>query len=291
MSIHQVANRLRRSRRALPVAVVVVIAFVLIVAAVTGLACGVVPRGISAVARETVEAAAKVSGRSVAPAAREAAAAELSRGVAVCGDRALLAARNGGLELTEAAARHGPEVWRLSSQVPEGARALALRPDVLLPLARRIGPDVLVVEARTPTLAPAVVEAFGDDAVHVFAHTVPPQDAPRLLGFGRCSADPGTRRLLLDSYRRDPDILNRLDWKVVAATGLSAAMVTGAYRVSGGVQDGLRAVAAEHPHTFRETVSGLLSPVTVPLLVLGLGAAVIALVRLWLRFRPPRSRK
>ncbi len=282
-------NRSLATSTALIVAAVIVVVLGVGTAAVW--ACGAVVRGARALAEETAEVAATAGGRALVPAGREAASMELSRGVAACGDGTLQAARAGGPELAAAATRYGPDVWSLGAAVPAGARALALRPESLVPLAKRVGPDVLTLEARMPTLAPAVAETFGDRAVHVFARAVPPQDAPRLLGFGRCARDPEARELLLRAYQDDPGILGRLDWKIVTATGLSVAMITAAYKVSGGVETGLQTVAAEHPGVFRDTIMSLASPVVVPFLILGIGAAVILLLRLWFRFRPPTHKQ
>jgi hypothetical protein len=137
------------------------------------------------------------------------------------------------------------KVWRIAAKAsPEGARALALRPGELLPLARRIGPEALELEARVSGLPVHVSQQFGDDAVRYFAVQVPAKDATRLVGLAQRADSQATRELLLNTYKdKGAAFLQRLDWKVVLATGLSTAMITGTYKVSDGIQDGLKKVA------------------------------------------------
>ena len=66
---------------------------------------------------------------------------------------------------------------------------------------------------------------------------------------------------------------HHVPWKSIAAGGAAAGTVIAAYKVSNGVEEGLRTVAKEKPEVFHKTVDNLFSPlrwlVGVILLVLG----------------------
>ena len=227
-------------------------------------------------AEAAVEAATRVSGRAIEPAARRIVIESLEHVALSVGDDALRAARNGGLELCEAAAVHGDEIWRIAAKAsPEGARALALRPGELLPLARRIGPEVLELEAKVSGLPVHVSQQFGDDAVRYFAVQVPAKDATRLVGLAQRADSQATRELLLNTYKdKGAAFLQRFDWKVVLATGLSTAMITGTYKVSDGIQDGLKKVADSSPSTFADMMTSPVRWLALPTLLLLLGGVV-----------------
>ncbi len=50
-------------------------------------------------------------------------------------------------------------------------------------------------------------------------------------------------------------------WKIVAAGGAAAGTIIAAYKISDGVEDGIRTVAKEKPEVFADTLSGLTRPV------------------------------
>jgi hypothetical protein len=239
---------------------------------------------------ETLEAASKISGRSLSPAYRKIALAQLRNAVAKHGDEAIVAARKGGLELMEVAGKYGDDVWTLASKTPAGARALAMRPQELLPMTRRIGAEVLELEAKSPGLAKHVVKNFGDDGVRHFAGHVPANDATRLVGYANRADNPATRDLLIEAYKKGgADFLDKLNWKHIMATGLSVAAITAAYQVSDGVQEGLITVSEDSPETFHQTsslaIDRLTAPVVVPAMVLGLGVVCIWLFRYYRKTR------
>lgn len=237
-------------------------------------------RGAAKMIDEAIEVAMKVSGRTLGPAARRAATQQLRQVVLKHGDEALNVARNGGLELLEAAGKYGDDVWTYARHVPEGARALALRADELVPAVRRIGIDVLKVEAKNPGLSSQVVRQFGDDAVRYFSRKVTAQDATRLVGYAKRADTSVTRRALLEAYqKKGTAFLERLEWRQIMAYGLSISMVTAAYQVSDGIQDGLETVSKESPETFFKFGREFSRPFTLPALIFGIGVAVILLVR------------
>lgn len=196
---------------------------------------------------ETVEAAAKRSGRILSKTAETSLGRELVEAAAKYGDDVLPIVREGGLEVLEQGAKHGDDFWRLCKTVPAGSRALALHADELLPLARRIGPEVLQIEARSPGMAARIAGEFGDDAVKLLAKQ--PQDATRLLGYAAKADSPETAKLLYETYAKSPNptgFLERLSWKQIMVSGLSAAAIVAAggsaaamYQVGDGLQEGL----------------------------------------------------
>lgn len=233
---------------------------------------------------DVLDIAAKISGKTLTPAARKAALSQLRNAAAKHGDNAILAARKGGLELMKVAGKYGDDVWNFASKVPAGARALAMRSKELLPLARRIGSDVLRLEARSPGIAKHVVKSFGDDGVRYFAKHVPAVDASRLIGYAGRANTPATRQMLMDYYKKGgTNFLDKLNWKHIVASGLSASMIISAYKVSDGIQEGLKKVAENSPDTFKETfthgIDRVTMPIVTPATLLGIGLTVIWLFR------------
>ena len=57
-------------------------------------------------------------------------------------------------------------------------------------------------------------------------------------------------------------------WKTVAASGAAAGTVIAAYKVSDGVEEGIKTVAKEKPEVFADTLSVLTWPIRCTLLVL-----------------------
>lgn len=139
-----------------------------------------------------------------------------------------------------------------------------------------------------PRLAPAVVSTFGDDAVRVFATRVRPEDAPRLLGYAERADTPATRQLLLSTYQKDASILERLDWKVIMAGGLSAAAILGTGITADGIHDGIQTAVVRDPRTPERILTMFTNPVRLPILLFGLGFGGLLLWRLW-RFLKPRT--
>ena len=204
---------------------------------------------------ETVEAAAKRSGRILSKTAESKLGRELLEATAKYGDDIMPLVREGGLEVLEQGTKHGDDFWRLCKTVPAGSRALALHADELMPLARRIGPEVLQIEAHSPGMATRLAGEFGDDAVKLLAKQ--PQDTTRLLGYAAKADSPETAKLLYKTYANSPNptgFLERLNWKQIMTGGLSSAMIITAggaaaalYQAGDGLQEGLsHPEAAEH---------------------------------------------
>lgn len=201
------------------------------------------------VVEETLEIAAKRSGRVLSKSAEKKLGLELLEIAGKHGDDVMVLVREGGLEVLEQGAKHGDDFWRMCKACPNASRALALHADDLIPLAKRIGPEVLQIESHTPGMATRIASEFGDDAVKVLAKQNP-QDTTRLLGYAAKADTPETAQLLYKTYSQSSNptgFLERLNWKQIMAGGLSASMIvaaggaaTGMYQAGDGLQEGLR---------------------------------------------------
>lgn len=185
--------------------------------------------------REILELASRKSGREIAEvSAREAAEQTLERSAAKFGNKALAAAGDGGLELIEATAKYGDDVMRVAVEAsPAARRQFALDAEKLLPLARRVGPEALEVEAKAPGLAGKFFENFGDSAGKRCAKSVTADDIPRLVQYAERANSQATRNLLLKTYQKDGKTLFEcIPPKLVLAGGLTASMIHVAHRVT-----------------------------------------------------------
>ena len=149
--------------------------------------------------QETLELAAKRSGRVLSKTAKIKLGHEMLKVTEKYGDDVLTLVNKGGLEVLEQGARHGDDFWRLCKEVPEASRSLALHSDELLPLAKRIGPDVLKLEVNAPGLAAKTAQEFGDDGVRFLANQSP-SDVPRLLGYASKADTQATKKILYETY-------------------------------------------------------------------------------------------
>lgn len=213
--------------------------------------------------QEAVKAAARVSGKKLTPAAQQSAVKALSKAAAKYGDDALKVVREGGLEALKQGSRYGDDFWRAARHAePAAIRSLALHTEELLPLARRIGPEFLKLEAKAPGLAARAAALFGDDGVKILAKA-PGDDLSRLIGAAGKADSLQTRNFLLKAYENVPDkekFLSFFNWKNIAATGVSAAAVTLAYKAGGGVEEGLKTLAEKDPESFGKIISGSIAP-------------------------------
>ncbi len=195
---------------------------------------------VGKIVSECVEAAAKKSGRTLSPAAGRAARQALEKCVARYGDDVPKVVSRGGLEAIDGVAKYGDEFVRLAGQSPQAARSLALHADTLMPLARRIGPDFMTLEAKVPGMGAQAVRIFGDEAVPQLIK-MSDDEIMRLISYGARAESPQTAKMLLEaSGKTGGRILEHLDAKRIMAYGLSAAAVTAAYRVSGGAAEAIK---------------------------------------------------
>lgn len=196
------------------------------------------------VAKEVIEAtvdrAATRSGRSLeGAAARRAATEQVGRLAVDHGSDVLKVVEDSGLELLEALPRFGDELLQLAKgATPAARRALALNPDELVPLARRVGMDAIELEARVPGQAANVFRIFGDDGGKTVARTVRTEDLPRIIKYGEMADSSATRKLLLETYQKEgASLFRRIPPKLVLASGLTAAMLYGTHELTKAIRN------------------------------------------------------
>lgn len=214
------------------------------------------------VIQETIEIAAKVSGRVLSRSSGKAAEKILKKVVQQYGDDALKVVKNGGLEAIKQGRKYGDDFWKLAKHAtPQTVRSLALHADELMPVAKRIGPQFIRLENKVPGLASKVASEFGDDAVRYLAKNASPNDVSKLLGFAGRADSPATKNLLFEKYRRGgSSFLKKLDAKKILAIGLTASMITAAYKVSDGIETGIEQVAKNNPETFQNVLGNIVLP-------------------------------
>lgn len=217
---------------------------------------------------ETIEIAAKRSGRVLSPAGKAAAGKALEKAFARYGDDVLKAMQKGGLESLKQGARHGGEFWKICARTtPQGARSLALHGDILMPLVRKHGIQFMELESKVPGLGAKAVDTFGDDAVRMFAKA-PADDVTRMIGYAAKADNPKTVRLLQDAYvKSNGKILDHLNWKHIMAAGLSTAAIISAYKLT----NSMETLAESNP----ELLANMLTSSIHWLLVLLVAAVII----------------
>ena len=99
------------------------------------------------------------------------------------------------------------------------------------------------------------------------------------VSFNLC-AEPGLRRRPPQRIHRTHPVkvcrkpkIQYPPWKVVAAGGAAAGTVIASYKVSNGVEEGIKTVAKEHPEEFSNSLSVLTGPLRwgLPILMCVLG--------------------
>lgn len=193
----------------------------------------------SPIARELVERAVRLGGGEVlerqARATAELAATRAMQRFGRPGAEAII--DQGGLSLLQAGARHGDVVWDLVQRVPAAARYVGAQPERALDLARRLGDEALMLEARLPGAAESAARLFGRERLPVLAQT-PSRDVQRLLGFAEQSTDPALHSALWDRWLgRGARLLDELDKhkKLILTGGLTMAMLDLAFASSDAV--------------------------------------------------------
>lgn len=236
------------------------------------------------VIQETIETAAKVSGRVLSHSSGKAAEKILTKVVQQYGDDALKVVKNGGLEAIKQGRKYGDDFWKLAKHAsPQTVRSLALHADELMPVAKRIGPQFIYLENKVPGLASKVATEFGDDAVRYLAKNASPNDVSKLLGFAGKADSPATKKLLFENYRKGgTSILKKLDTKKILALGLTASMITATYKISDGIETGIEQVAQSNPETFQNVVGNIVLPFQI---LIGILVVLFAwpLFKLWRR--------
>lgn len=212
--------------------------------------------------QETIEIAAKVSGKVMSSSSKKAAELVLTKAVTQYGDDAIKIARHGGIEAIKHGAKYGDDFWRLAKNAsPSGMRSLALHADTLMPSAKRLGNNFIKLESKVPGLASRVVNEFGDNAVAHLAAKASPNDISKLLGYAAKADSPATKKLLFESYKKGGStFLNNLNSKAILTAGLSTAMVVAAYKISNGIEDGIKDISIKNPDVAVKFFSKVVSP-------------------------------
>lgn len=244
--------------------------------------CGLFSSAMAGVIQETIEAAVKISGKSMSRASRQAAVASLKKLASKYGDDALKMVRHGGVEALHLGEKYGDDFLRLAKNAsPRAIRSVTLHADELLPIARKLGKDFMMLEGKVPGLGAKVVAEFGDDTAVMLARNASAGDISKLLGLAVHADSPATRKLLVETYKTGGSkFLEKISWKHIAATGLSAATITAAYKISNGVENGLEIVADKHPETFKDSFVTLAAP-----FAWGITAILLAIPAAWIAKR------
>ena len=92
------------------------------------------------------------------------------------------------------------------------------------------------------------------------------------------------------SSHRISRIHDPVSWKTIAAGGAAAGTVVAAYKISDGVEEGMKTVAREKPEAF----ANILTPFSWPLHIITVAGLVYAGYRIWrwhkTRQKPPTER-
>ncbi len=202
-----------------------------------------------------LELAARVSKRSVGPAAKRAVRPAVEQAVSKNGVRAVRSAvRNGGWDLLEAGAKHGEDIMAMAARVPEAARVLAAHPQRLSALARRYGDDVLRLEAARPGLTQIMRREIPENSLQTLfryggRH---PNQVAQLTAVAQHIPDPKIRAELIAAFIRTQNkprflarLLDRVTWRKILAGGLSASAIIAAAEAGNGVADAARKITPD----------------------------------------------
>lgn len=217
----------------------------------------------------TVETAAKRSGRTLeGAAARKVVVGQVEGLTRTYGDDVLKIVEDSGLEFVEAVPKYGDEIVKLASKSsPQARRVLALNPQELVPLSRRVGVEAIELEAKVPGQAKHVFDLFGEDGGRYVAKSVQTEDLPRLIKYAEKADSDATRRALLEAYKKEgKSLFERIPPKLVLATGLTGAMLYGVHEAS--------EIARDSPDVLGDIVNHATS-------VAGAVALVVILLLLW----------
>lgn len=221
------------------------------------------------IVQETVEIAIKKSGKILSVAAKESIELATQKAATKYGDEILKIVQNGGIEIIEQIGKkNGDEIVKLCIKNPGATRSLALHADELLPLVKICGENFLIVEAKVPGLAKRVFQEFGGDGIKKLT-MANANEISQLIGFAGKTKNITTKELLLQAFEKNGEkFLLALDWKKIMAGGLSIASIISAYKISGGIKDGLLITAENSPETFAQVVTDLSFPVRIGIYIL-----------------------
>jgi len=206
---------------------------------------------------EIIEQLIKRGGKEVVEqSSRKVAAETLERLTKTYGNNVLKIVDDAGFELLEAVPKYGDDIIKISMKTsPEGRRVFAKNIPELFPLAKRIGPEAIELEAKSPGLSKQIFNVFGDDAGKAIAKNVPLEDIPRLLKYAEKADLPATKKLLLEKYNKEGKMLfERVPPKLILYSGLSASMLYGTHQATAPIRAVANAIN-ENPDVAQRAVS------------------------------------
>jgi len=133
----------------------------------------------ASVRSEAVETVVEVIARSLDDAGKVALRKSLKEASLKYGDDVLKVAERGGLDLVDAASRHGDEVWRLAKLSPKAPKALAARAEEILSLSKRYGDDAVRVEIKAPQCGEILTTTLSKKSMSKVAEKASSQEIKR----------------------------------------------------------------------------------------------------------------
>jgi len=112
-----------------------------------------------------------------------------------------------------------------------------------------------------------LTKTFGKKGAKILAKA-PVSDTVRLVEYAKMAKNPEIRKTLLQYYEKGgTKFLDRLSWDKIVAGGLSISMITAAYKVSDGIQEGMKVVSNDSPEVFGKTVSSVIKWLIAPIIL------------------------
>lgn len=205
---------------------------------------GILIKGALKTWDEVAKIALKASGRATSEEAVTVASKTLKTVAGKYGDDVAEAAMHGGMEVAEQTAKNGVRFASLIPKAgkasPEALRMLALHADDAMKYTAKYGDAVLVLNSKTPGIFSRGVIAVEKSGVKSSANALkaisqlPAEDVPRVVG--ALEKNPSVAKEFLEGVEKGGksfvDKIFELNWKQIAAGGLSAAAIIGAIRAT-----------------------------------------------------------
>ncbi len=194
------------------------------------------------------------------------------------GEDGLKFIKTGGLGLAKASAKYGDDVFKFVKKVPNATKVLSQNADELIPLTRKYGTGILKIESKVPGLSTKAIKEFGGKNIK-YLSKIPADDSVKLVGYAGKATSPSAKKLLISSYKKGgSEFLNSLNYKHIIAGGLSVAMITSAYKISNGLEEGMIEVSKNSPSGFIDIANSTITKILSPYILLGIGISVIILI-------------
>ena len=160
-------------------------------------------------------------------------------------------------QLAATISKYGDAVVSLARRIPEATQALATRAPQLLPMAERLGDDIVRIEARAPGYAEMAAKAFGKDELPRLLK-LPKPEMEGVLRLSSHIIEPRAAKLLLEgSEKGGINFLEKISGTQILATGLSAAAILAVMEGMGKIPPG-----QETAKTMAGEVRVILLPIT-----------------------------